>query len=132
MPSAGLGPGRAALSPGPDRAGRTARAGVSGRHYGACTMLDERTFAVTLVKTGSGLPLFEVGAYRYTADWLPQVGDTIAIRSAAAPDGSGPELQGYVTRINPASDTPISVIEVEGQMGEDDLVVSPAEHGYTY
>jgi hypothetical protein len=96
-------------------------------------MLDERTFAVTLVKTGSGLPLFEVGAYRYTADWLPQVGDTIAIRSAAAPEGSAPELQGYVTRINPASDTPISVIEVEsGQTGEDDLVVSPAEHDYTY
>ncbi len=96
-------------------------------------MLDERTFAVTLVKTGSGLPLFEVGAYRYTADWLPQVGDTIAIRSAAAPEGSTAELQGYVTRINPASDTPISVIEVEsGQTGEDDLVVSPAEHDYTY
>jgi len=87
-------------------------------------MVDERTFAVTLVKTGSALPVFEVGAYRYTADWLPQVGDTIAIRAASAPDGSAPDLQGYVTRISPASDTPISVIELEsGQPADDDIVV---------
>ena len=98
-------------------------------------MVDERTFAVTLVKTGSALPLFEVGAYRYTADWLPQVGETIAIRPASAPEGSSPDLQGYVTRINPASDTPISVIEVEGgQSGDDDDVVVAAlgGHDYTY
>ena len=95
-------------------------------------MVDERTFAVTLVKTGSALPLFEVGAYRYTADWLPQVGETIAIRSASAPEGSAAELQGYVTRISPASDTPISVIEVESeQTAGDDLVVAP-ESDYTY
>ena len=97
------------------------------------TMVDERTFAVTLVKTGSALPLFEVGAYRYTADWLPQVGETIAIRPASAPEGSAPDLQGYVTRINPASDTPISVIEIEGeQSGDDDVVVSPGGHEHTY
>ena len=96
-------------------------------------MVEERTFAVTLVKTGSGLPLFEVGAYRYSADWLPQVGDTIAIRAASAPEGSAPELQGYVTRISPASDTPISVIEVESApSAEDDVVVSPAESDHTY
>jgi len=86
-------------------------------------MVDERTFAVTLVKTGSALPVFEVGAYRYTADWLPQVGDTIAIRAASAPEGSAPNLQAYVTRISPASDTPISVIEIEGGQADDDVVV---------
>ena len=94
-------------------------------------MVDERTFAVTLVKTGSALPLFEVGAYRYTADWLPQVGDTIAITPASAPAGSAPDMQGYVTRINPASDTPISVIEVESEQTADDIVVSPSQVDYT-
>jgi hypothetical protein len=92
-------------------------------------MVDERTFAVTLVKTGSGLPLFEVGAYRYTADWLPQVGDTIAISPASAPEGAAPDMQGYVTRINPASDTPISVIEVESEQTADDVVVVSPPHG---
>jgi hypothetical protein len=66
------------------------------------------TYGVTLVKVSSGLPLFEVGAYRYTGDRLPRVGDTIPISCVAAPG----ELHGYVTRINPASETPISVVEV--------------------
>ena len=35
-------------------------------------MAEERTFAVTLVRVGPGLPYFEVGAYRYTAEWLPE------------------------------------------------------------
>ena len=76
-------------------------------------MNGEHTYAVTLVKVGSGLPLFEVGAYRYTASWLPEVGETIAISPASAPDGSATELRGYVTKINPTSDTPISVVEIE-------------------
>jgi hypothetical protein len=93
----------------------------------------ERTYAVTLVKTGPGLPVFEVGAYRYTADWLPRVGETIALRSASAPDGAAPELQGYVTRINPASDTPISVVEIAGDpSGDDDVVVSPDRYEPSY
>ena len=92
----------------------------------------ERTFAVTLVKTGSGLPLFEVGAYRYTADWLPRVGETIGIRSASSPEDASAELQGYVTRINPASDTPISVIEVAGDRSAEDDVVAPNGYDYSY
>ena len=95
-------------------------------------MVEARTFAVTLVKTGSGLPLFEVGAYLYTADWLPEVGDTISIRPASAVEGSGPDMQGYVTRINPASDTPISVIEVEGGQTADDVVVDSTRADSTY
>jgi len=78
------------------------------------------TYAVTLVKVGSGLPLFEVGAYRYTGDSLPRVGDTILISCVAAPG----ELHGYVTRINPASDTPISVVEVTGAESSADYVVA--------
>jgi len=36
-----------------------------------------------------------------------------------------------VTRINPASDTPISVIEVESEQTADDIVVSPSQVDYT-
>jgi hypothetical protein len=92
----------------------------------------ERTFAVTLVKTGSGLPLFEVGAYRYTADWLPRVGETIGIRPASSSEDASAELQGYVTRINPASDTPISVIEVAGDQSAEVDVVAPSGYDYSY
>jgi len=77
--------------------------------------MDERTFAVTLVRPGPALPYFEVGAYRYTAEWLPVVGDMIEITRAAAPDGEGPEvLHAYVTRVRPASDTPISATPIKG------------------
>jgi hypothetical protein len=92
----------------------------------------EHTYAVTLIKAGQGIPHVEVGAYRYTADWLPQVGETIPIRSAAAPEGEGLELQGYVTKVNPVSDAPISVVEVEGQGIEDDVVVQPGGQVETY
>ena len=67
-------------------------------------MADERTYTVTLVKVGRGLPYFEVGAWQYTAEWLPEVGDTIAIKRVSAPDGEAPEeAWGFVTRVE--SDT---------------------------
>jgi hypothetical protein len=86
--------------------------------------MDERTFAVTLITPGPTLPYFEVGAYRYTAEWLPVVGDTITIASARVTDGDEPEvLQAYVTRVRPASDTPISAtrIKVPASQHEDFL-----------
>jgi hypothetical protein len=91
------------------------------------TMGSERTFSVTLIKTGRGIPQVEVGAYRYTGDWLPEVGETIAVRRADDPDGVGAELQGFVTKVNPVADTPISVVEVEDQRLDDNVVVQPGE-----
>jgi len=92
----------------------------------------ERTFAVTLIKAGGGIPSVEVGAYTYTADWLPQVGETIDVRPAAAADGAETQLKGYVTKVNPVSDTPISVVEVDGQGPDDDVVVEPGGHVQAY
>jgi hypothetical protein len=89
-------------------------------------MTDDRTFAVTLVKVGPGLPYFEVGAYRYTGPWLPQVGETISVTRVAPPaEGASDELQVFVTRVNPVSDTPISVMEVEtpAAVTTDDILV---------
>jgi hypothetical protein len=84
---------------------------------------DARTFAVTLVRVGPALPYFEVGAYRYTGDRLPQVGETILVSRAAAEEGeASPNLRAYVTRINPFSDTPISVVELDGSTESDDLL----------
>ena len=80
--------------------------------------MDERTFAVTLIRPGPTLPYFEVGAYRYTAEWLPEAGDMIEI-TKAVPDGEEPELlQAYVTRVRPASDTPISATPVKGSASQ--------------
>ena len=77
--------------------------------------MDERTFAVTLIRPGPTLPYFEVGAYRYTAEWLPVVGDMIEITRAVVADGEEPEmLRAYVTRVRPASDTPISATPLKG------------------
>lgn len=86
--------------------------------------MTERTYAVTLIKVGAGLPLVESGAYRYTGDGLPRVGETIAVSSASGAN----ELRGYVTKVNPHSETPISVVETErpdAQSG-DDFTVRPA------
>ena len=94
-------------------------------------MGSERTFAVTLIKTGRGIPQVEVGAYRYTGDWLPEVGETILVRRADETDGLGPELQGFVTKVNPVSDTPISVVELEDQR-PDDVAVLPADSPQAY
>ena len=86
---------------------------VRSRTY-ALVQMDERTFSVTLIRPGPTLPYFEVGAYRYTAEWLPQVGDTITITRAVVGEGDEPEeVQGYVTRVRPASDTPISVTQIK-------------------
>jgi hypothetical protein len=95
-------------------------------------MGQERTFAVTLIKAGRGIPSIEVGAYTYTAEWLPRVGETIPLRLAAAPEGADGALHGYVTKVNPVSDTPISVVEVVGQSMDDDVVVQPVRHVEAY
>jgi hypothetical protein len=95
-------------------------------------MGQEHTYAVTLIKTGRGIPQVEVGAYQYTGDWLPEVGETIVVRRADDPDGVAAELQGFVTKVNPVSDTPISVVEVEDQRGEDDVVVQPGDSPRAY
>ena len=92
-------------------------------------MSDERTFAVTLVRIGPGLPYFEVGAYRYTAEWLPVVGDIITVTQAVSADGEAPEqLLGYVTRVDPTSDTPIRVTHAKGvgvgSPSSDDYIVA--------
>jgi hypothetical protein len=87
--------------------------------------MDGRSFAVTLVKVGSGLPQFEIGAYTYTSDRLPSVGETIVVR----PTSGGADLHGYVTRIRPDSEAPISVVEVEDTTSADDYVVHPDEYG---
>ena len=95
-------------------------------------MGQERTFAVTLIKTGRGIPSVEVGAYTYSAEWLPEVGETTVIRPTGAPEGAVADLQGYVTKVNPVADAPISVVEVEGQLPVDDVVAPPDDHRSEY
>ena len=87
--------------------------------------MDSRSFAVTLVKVGAGLPQVEVGAYRYTNDRLPRVGETIVVRPAAG----GVDLYGYVTRVKPDSESPISVVEIEDTGTADDVLVRRDEYG---
>ena len=92
-------------------------------------MSDERTFAVTLVRIGPGLPYFEVGAYRFTAEWLPVVGDIITVTKAVGADDEPPEqLLAYVTRVDPTSDTPIRVTQAKGisvgSPSPDDYIVA--------
>lgn len=85
------------------------------------------TFAVTLVKAGSGLPVFEVGAYHYTGPWLPLVGEIITITRSSDATTDGPyEQLGYVTRVDPTSDTPIRVTEPTGvaSASPDDYIVA--------
>jgi hypothetical protein len=74
-------------------------------------MGDRHTFSVTMVRPSNGLPSFEVGAYEYVAERLPDVGETIPIRKIVDPD-EGDEVLGYVTRVDPNADTPISVTHV--------------------
>jgi hypothetical protein len=92
--------------------------------------MNEMTFAVTLVKPGTGVPVFEVGAYRYTAGWLPVAGDIITITKAPDAVTDGPhERLAYVTRVDPAAETPIRVTEPTGvsQVSADDYIVAPAD-----
>lgn len=91
-------------------------------------MSAEQTFAVTLVRAGSGLPSFEVDAYRYTAAWLPSVGDVITVTGIASAGAEGPrELTAYVTRVDPMSDTPIRVMEATDTRAaspDDDIIAA--------
>jgi hypothetical protein len=90
-------------------------------------MGEERTFAVTLMRAGPGLPYFEVGAYLYTGAWLPRAGDLITITKAAPSETDPVEpLLVYVTRVEPNADTPIRVTEAKGvRVGEsDELIVA--------
>ena len=44
------------------------------------------TYSVTRVTPTNGLPSFEFGAYEYTGDRLPYVGETIPLRRIVGPD----------------------------------------------
>lgn len=90
-------------------------------------MWEEKTYAVTLVRIGPGLPFFERGAYRYTGTWLPLVGDLITVTRASSSDADErEELLGYVTWVNAASDTPIRVTQAKGVAAPspDDYIVA--------
>ena len=90
-------------------------------------MSEERTFPVTLMRAGPGLPYFEVGAYRYTAEWLPSAGDLITVTKSAATELDSPEpLVVYVTRVEPNAETPIRATEAKGLSVEttDELIVA--------
>ena len=89
----------------------------------------DRTFSVTMIRPTTGLPSFEVGAYEYVAERLPYVGSTISIRRALGPD-SGEEARGYVTRVDPRAETPISVTEVASESSPvDDFLVQRHDVG---
>ena len=77
------------------------------------------TLRVTMVRPGP-VPSVEVGAYEYVGSRLPAVGETILIRNVA----SGEETRGYVTRVKPSADTPISVTEVASEPSTDDYLVA--------
>ncbi len=95
-------------------------------------MSEERTFPVTLMRAGPGLPYFEVGAYRYTDAWLPRVGDLITITKAPVAETDLAEaepaepLLAYVTRVEPNADTPIRVTEAKRVRVEapDEIIVA--------
>ena len=91
-------------------------------------MFEVRTFAVTLVRVGHGLPYFEVGAYRYTAEWLPVVGDIITVTKAVSGEDGPEQLLAYVTRVDPTSDAPIRVTHAKGvsvgSPSADDYIVA--------
>ena len=91
-------------------------------------MSEERTFPVTLMRAGPGLPYFEVGAYRYTNAWLPVVGDLITITKATGATETEPAepLLVYVTRVQPNAETPIRVTEAKRVRLEapDELIVA--------
>ena len=76
-----------------------------------------QSFRVTMVRPGV-VPSFEVGAYEYFGRGLPLVGETIVLRRVDGAD-AGEVLQGYVTRVNPTSATPIAVTEVARQDAND-------------
>jgi hypothetical protein len=83
--------------------------------------MDGMTFSVTMVRPGPA-PSFEIAAYEYAGPSLPSVGETIIMRSVLG----GEQTRGYVTRVNPAAQTPISVTEVPGEPSIDDYLVPSA------
>ena len=90
-------------------------------------MSDERTFPVTLMRAGPGLPYFEVNAYVYTAAWLPRAGDLITVTKVAQSELEPCEpLLVFVTRVEPNADTPIRATEAKGIRPDaaDDLIVA--------
>jgi hypothetical protein len=91
-------------------------------------MTNELTFTVTLIKPSEGIPQIERGAYLYSAELLPRVGETIPItRGDVADDGAPRSLLGYVTRVDPFAEHPISVVEADGMLTTDDLIVESDE-----
>jgi hypothetical protein len=82
---------------------------------------EEPTFSVTLIKASeAGVPLVRRGEYMYTANWLPRVGETIPISRCDGRDGT---VLGYVTRVDPGSAHPISVVEADSPTtSTDDLL----------
>jgi hypothetical protein len=81
-------------------------------------------FTVTLIKPSEGVPEIERGAYRYSGGLLPRVGDTITItRGDASDDDASSPILGYVTRVDPFAENPISVVEASPSDSSDDLIV---------
>jgi hypothetical protein len=81
-------------------------------------------FTVTLIKPSDGVPEIERGAYRYDGERLPRVGDTITVTRGEASDGdASPPILGYVTRVDPSAENPISVVEASPADTSDDLIV---------
>ena len=90
-------------------------------------MSEERTFPVTLMRAGPGLPYFEMGAYRYTGVWLPRMGDLITITKATGAETEHAEpFLVYVTRVEPNAETPIRATEAKGVRldSPDELIVA--------
>ncbi len=81
---------------------------------------------------GADVHLVEQAAVPLERVLGPEVGETIAIRPTGAPEGAAADLQGYVTKVNPVADAPISVVEVEGQGSDDDVVAQPDDHRSEY
>jgi hypothetical protein len=84
----------------------------------------DRVYSVTLVRPSSGLPSIEVGAYEYVGAGLPWVGDTIGVRRVSGEGGD--VARGYVTRVDPSAETPISVTALpEAEPG--DVLLQPVD-----
>jgi hypothetical protein len=81
--------------------------------------MDGMTFTVTMVRPGPA-PSFEIAAYEYVGARLPAVGETIVMRKVSG----GEETHGYVTRVDPFSDTPIAVTEVASERSAYDYLVA--------
>jgi len=86
----------------------------------------ERIYTVTLVRPSSGLPSIEVGAYEYVGAGLPWVGDTIGVRRVNGE--AGDVARGYVTRVDPSAESPISVTALPDDAEPDPLLAASDDH----